>query len=64
MINQRPELVAPSGDWNSLQSAVASGADAVYFGVKGFNMRRSAGNFDILELKKITDLLREKGLKG
>jgi U32 family peptidase len=59
-----PELVAPAGDWSSLSSAVASGADSVYFGVKGLNMRHSARNFDMLELKKIMDFLRSEGRKG
>ncbi len=61
---KKPELVAPAGDWGSLNSAIASGADAVYFGVKGFNMRRSARNFDMLELKKVMDVLRSSGKKG
>ena len=64
MTRKRPELVAPSGDWESLHSAVASGADAVYFGIKGFNMRRSAENFDVLEMKKIIDLLHKNRMKG
>lgn len=63
-IKSKPELIAPAGDWSSLSSAVASGADAVYFGVKGLNMRHSARNFDILEMKKIMDLLHSKKRKG
>lgn len=35
-----------------LQSAVNAGADAVYFGIKGFNMRESANNFSIEDLKE------------
>ena len=49
---KKPELVAPAGDWSSLRSAIASGADSVYFGVKGLNMRNLATNFDILEIKR------------
>ena len=64
MKKQKPELVAPSGDWNSLSSAVEAGADAVYFGVKKLNMRHGASNFDILEIKKVMDFLRSKGKKG
>lgn len=60
----KPELVSPAGDWGSLVSAVSAGADAVYFGVKTMNMRRSAGNFDALELKKIMDLLRSRDKRG
>ncbi|MEA3489087.1 MAG: peptidase U32 family protein [Candidatus Omnitrophota bacterium] len=61
---KKPELVAPSGDWSSLYSAVASGADAVYFGIKGMNMRDTASNFDILELSRLMDFLRSEGRKG
>ena len=62
--NTKPELVAPAGDWASLHSAMDAGADAVYFGVKGLNMRKSANNFDILETGKVMDQLRRKGKKG
>jgi len=61
---ERPELTAPAGDWSALKSAAIAGADSVYFGVKDLNMRHQAGNFDVLELGKIMDLLREKGMKG
>ncbi|MDP8257941.1 MAG: peptidase U32 family protein [Candidatus Aadella gelida] len=63
-LNKRPELVAPSGNWSGLSSACRAGADAVYFGVKGFNMRQGAENFDILEIKKIMKFLHEEGKKG
>ncbi len=45
-------------------TAVESGADSVYFGVHGLNMRANASNFDILELKKIMNFLHDKGKKG
>ena len=61
---ERPELTAPAGDWSSLKSAALAGADSVYFGVKDLNMRHQAGNFDVLELAKVMDFLREKGMKG
>ena len=61
---KKPELVAPAGDWAGLTSAIENGADAVYFGVKGLNMRNLAGNFDALELKKIMQKLHIKGKKG
>jgi len=61
---KRPELVSPAGDWSSLYSAVGSGADSVYFGVKGINMRNRASNFDILEIKKVMDVLHENKRRG
>jgi len=63
-MSHKPELVAPAGDWGALRSAVESGADAVYFGVKGFNMRDAALNFDVLQLRKVMDFLRENKVKG
>ncbi|MFH2145156.1 MAG: U32 family peptidase, partial [Candidatus Omnitrophota bacterium] len=60
----KPQLIAPAGDWPSLVTAVECGADAVYFGIKGMNMRNYADNFDILELDKVMDFLREHRKKG
>ncbi|MBU1925579.1 MAG: U32 family peptidase [Candidatus Omnitrophica bacterium] len=60
----KPQLIAPAGDWPSLVTACENGADAVYFGIKGMNMRNYADNFDILELDKVMDFLREHKKKG
>ena len=59
-----PELTAPAGGWCALRSAIDSGADSVYFGVKGLNMRQGAENFDILEIKKIIKFLHDNKKKG
>ncbi len=58
------ELTAPAGSWCALRSAIDSGADSVYFGVKGLNMRQTAANFDILEIKKVVKLLHENKKKA
>lgn len=51
---QKPELLAPVQDWNSLK--VISGiADAIYFGVKKYNMRIEATNFEQDDLQKIVE---------
>ena len=47
------ELLAPVGNFEMLHSAIAAGADSVYFGIKGFNMREGARNFKLGDLKKI-----------
>jgi U32 family peptidase len=47
------ELLAPVGNFAMLHSALEAGADAVYFGLQEFNMRDSAKNFHIKDLKKI-----------
>ena len=33
------EIMAPVGSFESLTAALGAGADAVYFGVEGLNMR-------------------------
>ncbi|MDE1890843.1 MAG: hypothetical protein KGI30_11435, partial [Planctomycetota bacterium] len=41
----KPELLSPAGDMECFFAAVENGADAVYFGLKDFSARASAGNF-------------------
>ena len=53
---KRYELLAPVGNFEMLHSAIAAGADAVYFGIKGFNMREGARNFKIRDLNKIKEI--------
>lgn len=58
------EIMAPVGSRESLAAAIAAGADAIYFGVEGLNMRsRSSSNFNLDDLKEIAALCREKGVK-
>src|SRR5437868_4780269 len=60
-----PELLAPAGDEESLRAAVAAGADAVYFGLRGgFNARARADNFAAADLPRIFDFLRARGVRG
>lgn len=60
----RPELLAPAGDRASLEAAVRAGADAVYFGLQGFNARARATNFDAAELASTMRWLHEHGARG
>jgi putative protease len=53
------ELLAPVGDFRNLHTAIKAGADAVYFGIKGFNMRAAAKNFKIKDFPKIKKLCNE-----
>lgn len=39
------ELLAPAGNFESFQAAMANGADAVYMGTRRFNARKNAENF-------------------
>ncbi|MBU2523073.1 MAG: U32 family peptidase [Nanoarchaeota archaeon] len=52
------ELLAPAGDFPSMIAAIESGADAVYFGLKEFNMRDSAMNFSLGDLEKINKICK------
>ncbi len=54
------ELLAPAGDFPSLIAAVEAGADAVYFGLKEFNMRNTAKNFSYSDLDKIKKICGAK----
>lgn len=58
------EIMAPVGSYESLQAAIDAGADAVYFGVAGLNMRsKSSVNFTLDDLRNIAEICADKGLK-
>jgi putative protease len=63
-MKKRPEILAPVGNETMLAAAIQAGADAVYFGVKTLNMRATAGNFELSQLKKITKHCHAAGLKA
>jgi putative protease len=59
------ELMAPVGSYESLMAAVQAGADSIYFGVSGLNMRsRSANNFSLDDLHKIVGICKENNMKS
>ena len=60
---KKPELLAPAGNKEMLNTAIKSGADAVYIGIKGINMRANARNFEIKDLKPIVKLCHENNVK-
>ena len=57
------ELLAPAGDMERLEMAVAYGADAVYLAGTAFGMRSFAGNFTPEELKRAVALCHKKGVR-
>ena len=61
--NNRPELMAPAGDWTMLRAAVSNGADAVYFGLDKLNMRAKATNFSLDELPEIISFCKNHNAK-
>lgn len=57
--------MAPVGSYESLRAAINAGADAVYFGVEGLNMRaRSSVNFTLDDLRRIASICDEHGVKS
>ncbi|NER14995.1 U32 family peptidase [Leptobacterium flavescens] len=60
----RIELMAPAGNFESLQAAIDNGADSVYFGVDQLNMRaRASINFTIEDLPEIARRCTEKNVR-
>jgi len=60
---KKPELLAPAGNFEMLAAALKSGADAVYLGISGLNMRARAKNFSIKDLDKIVDICKVNKVK-
>ena len=57
--------MAPVGSWESLIAAHQGGADAIYFGIEGLNMRsKSSVNFTLDDLKAIASWCHEHGMKS
>ena len=58
-----PELLAPAGDLERLQMAVAYGADAVYLAGQMYGMRSFAGNFSAEGLTQAVKLCHSHSVK-
>lgn len=58
-----PELLAPAGDRERLESALMFGADAVYLGGDAFGMRAAPQNFNFEQLEEAVNLCHAKGVK-
>lgn len=61
---KRVELLVGIADFKSAIAAVKNGANAVYFGLKGYNMRDLGTNFKETELSKLIKYLHENKVKG
>ena len=58
------EIMAPVGSYESLTAAIQGGADSVYFGVEGLNMRsRSSNNFTLDDLRNIAEICNQNNIK-
>ncbi|MGN1468331.1 MAG: U32 family peptidase [Ruminococcus sp.] len=59
----KPEVLAPAGDMECLNSAVKFGADAVFLAGNEFGMRTASKNFDNSDLKKAVELAHSNNVK-
>ncbi|MBE6175966.1 MAG: U32 family peptidase [Rikenellaceae bacterium] len=58
------EIMAPVGSYESLNAAIAAGADSVYFGVEQLNMRAASSvNFTLDDLAEIVRTAHAAGVK-
>lgn len=62
MKTNRPELLAPAGDAERLESALLYGADAVYLGGQLFNMRAATESFNDETLYTAVKKCHDKGV--
>ncbi|MBN2427343.1 MAG: U32 family peptidase [Deltaproteobacteria bacterium] len=58
-----PELLAPAGDLEKLDTALHFGADAVYLGGEKFSLRAAAGNFSFKDLARAREVTRKYAKK-
>ncbi|WP_299108071.1 peptidase U32 family protein [uncultured Winogradskyella sp.] len=61
---QNIELMAPAGNFESMQAALDNGADSIYFGVEQLNMRaRATINFTLEDLPEIVKRCEAKNVR-
>lgn len=59
------EIMAPVGSYESLTAAIQGGADSIYFGIEGLNMRsRSSNNFTTNDLREIVAICKQHNMKS
>ncbi|WP_430614603.1 peptidase U32 family protein [Flavobacterium sp. JP2137] len=64
-VTTKVELMAPAGNFESLQAALDNGADSVYFGVDQLNMRaRATVNFSVDDLPEIARRCAAKNVRS
>lgn len=59
----KPELLAPAGNFSKLKTAVYYGADAVYIGGKSFSLRALSDNFTDEEITRAVEYAHGKNVK-
>jgi putative protease len=56
-----PELLAPAGNLEKLETALRYGADAVYCGIEQFSLRAQAGNLTVQDLSRACEAAHSLG---
>ena len=59
----KPELLAPAGNFEKLETAIHYGADAVYLAGKDFSLRNYSGNFTDDQLGRAVTLAHARNVK-
>ncbi len=62
-MEKHAEILAPAGGEAQLRAAVLCGADAVYLGLRGFNARAGAENFDENTLPQTVGWCHARGVR-
>ena len=60
----KPELLAPAGNMEKLQTAIHYGADAVYMGGRAFGLRNQADNFSTSEMALALEYCHARKVKA
>lgn len=62
-MDKRPELLLPAGNVEAFYAAIDGGADAIYLGLKAFNARARAMNFNNRQLPVMLKVAHSKNVK-
>lgn len=57
------ELLSPARDFTSLNAAITNGADSVYLGISGYNLRAHTSGFLLEDLKSAVRICHDSGVK-
>lgn len=63
MNTQKPELLAPAGNFEKLEIAIHYGADAVYLANTSFSLRNYSGNFTLAEMESAVAYAHQQNVK-
>lgn len=63
-MNQKIEIMAPAGSYESLMAAMNAGATSIYFGVGELNMRSKSANFELEDLVKVAGICSENDVRS